>query len=115
MRAKRKETDPFYSTAAWKRLRAVVLERDRWQCVWCRRERRYIRDGAGRLIVPPATIVHHIVPLQTDRTLALEDSNLVSLCDYCHDKAHPEKHARAGQGERNPIPEIARSIRVERL
>ena len=113
--AKTKETDPFYSSGAWKAWRAEALKRDGYCCVWCRQAGRYARDRAGRLIPVPATMVHHKIPIEKDRSLALEFDNLVSLCDKCHDEAHPEKHAKAGQKVKDPIPEIAKGIRVERL
>ena len=53
-----KESDPFYHTAAWKRLRQVALMRDGGMCQDCMDR---MRAGIG---VKPnrATLVHHIIP-----------------------------------------------------
>ena len=41
-----------------------------------------------------AQTVHHIVHLEDDPSLALDEKNLISLCNACHNKAHPEKGGR---------------------
>ena len=112
-----KETLAFYGTAAWKRARQKALDRDLGLCVWCRQRGRYARDRKGRRVPVLATMVHHIQHLEDRPDLALDLNNLVSLCDRCHDEAHPEKHApHPPEGEgRDGIPEAARGIRVERL
>ncbi len=38
--------------------------------------------------VEPATQVHHIVPISVDPSLRLKWSNLMSLCDACHEAKH---------------------------
>lgn len=106
-----KETDPFYSTGVWKRARRDALDRDMGLCVWCRQAGRYAHDRKGRRVPVLATMVHHIKPLKEYPELALDLSNLVSLCDRCHDEAHPEKHMKNADA----MPEIARGIRVEKL
>jgi len=73
----------FYRSSAWKHKRVAILKRDKYQCRECRRY--------GR--ITEATTVHHIKHLDDCPELALTDSNLVSLCAVCHDKAHPEKAA----------------------
>lgn len=85
-----KESDPFYHKAAWKRLRAAALQRDQGMCQECMRR---LRAGYG--IRPRrATMVHHIEPVSERPDLALRLDNLVSLCDECHNRMHPEKGAR---------------------
>ena len=117
-----KETLSFYGTAAWKRARQQALDRDMGLCVWCRQRGRYARDRKGRRVPVLATMVHHIQHLEDRPDLALDLNNLVSLCDRCHDEAHPEKHALSGaarqlpqRGSRDDVPEVARGIRVERV
>lgn len=75
------DTDNFYHTKRWERVRASILRRDRYQCQHCRRY--------GRL--RQATTVHHIKHLEDNPELAFDPNNLVSLCAECHNKAHPEK------------------------
>ena len=105
-----KETNQFYGTAAWKAARQAALDRDMGLCVWCRARGRTARDRLGRRVPVLATMVH----LEDRPDLALDLGNLVSLCDRCHDEAHPEKR-------KAPAPSVLDSpaermgIRVERL
>lgn len=104
-----RETDPFYSTGAWKRIRRRALDRDHGYCVWCRRAGRKTIDRSGRPVPVRATMVHHIKPRREYPELALTLDNLVSLCDACHDEAHPEKH---GQEKREQQPTAAQLLGV---
>ncbi len=76
--------EDFYQSKAWKRKRGVILRRDGYRCQDCKRY--------GRM--RQATTVHHIKHLDQHPELALTNSNLVSLCDACHNKRHPEKGGR---------------------
>lgn len=108
-----KETDPFYTSSAWLKVRARALERDCGLCVWCRDAGRTTTDRHGRRLPVLASMVHHVKPRKAYPELELTLDNLVSLCNRCHDEAHPEKHAERKM--RDPVPEAARGIRVERL
>lgn len=70
-----------YSLKEWKSTRGMVLARDGDQCVICGN-----RDGLN---------IHHI---DTDPTND-DPSNLVTLCSFCHARAHAELH-RAGGADR---------------
>lgn len=109
-----RETDPFYTSGAWLRIRELALRRDGYRCVWCRRAGRSARDRRGRRVPVPATLVHHILPRSERPDLELTLDNLVSLCARCHDEAHPEKHAGLTQ-KKDAVPEIAKGIAVARL
>lgn len=75
-------TEEFYHTDAWKKKRKYILKkRDKERCQLCKRY--------GRMV--QATMVHHIKPLDEYPELGLVNSNLISLCDSCHNKQHPEK------------------------
>lgn len=63
----------FYSSTAWKKVRAMKRARDPL-CEDCSER------GVGTI----ATEVDHVVPLMVRRDLALELSNLRSLCSSCH-------------------------------
>jgi len=98
-----KESDPFYHTAAWKRIRAVALSRDHGMCQDC-----MDRFRAGYGIHPRrAVMVHHIIPIEERPDLALDLRNLRSLCNECHNREHPEKHK-----PRRPDPENKGKARV---
>jgi len=108
-----KTSDPFYRSPAWRRLRAVALERDPHICQDCLQQKRM----GARIRARRAVVVHHILPRETHPELALELTNLVSLCDACHNKRHPEKGGRSaaggqpGQGPK-PAPRGVRIIKV---
>ena len=65
----------FYHSVAWHKARELVLMRDRYQCVRCKR---------------PAEEVHHITRLSPDNikdiSITLNPDNLESLCGDCHKK-----------------------------
>lgn len=75
--------DTFYDSEDWHRKRKQILVRDKYQCTICRRYGKF-RD---------AKIVHHIKPLEEYPELALDDDNLTSLCQSCHNKVHQEKYS----------------------
>lgn len=65
----------------------MALQRDYYICQDCLAAKR-----RGEMIRPrSASVVHHILPRDKYPELALDLDNLVSLCDACHNKRHPEK------------------------
>lgn len=74
----------FYHTTAWKHKRKYILKRDHKACQICRSKGRY----------RAATTVHHKKHLRSNPELALDEDNLISLCNECHEKMHPEKHKK---------------------
>lgn len=71
----------FYKSKDWKHKRKQILERDNHECQWCKAKGEYSK----------ANTVHHIKSLDEHPGLALADDNLISLCEACHNRAHPEK------------------------
>lgn len=83
------KANPFYRSPAWRRLRAQALERDHYICQDC-----LARKQRGERLRPrQASVVHHIQPVKERPDRMLDIDNLVSLCDACHNKRHPEKGA----------------------
>lgn len=76
-----------YNAPRWRRLRAAVLRRDGYLCRYC------LRYGRRR----QATTVHHIKHADEHPELAYNADNLISLCEACHNKMHPEKAKNAGR------------------
>ena len=109
-----KERDPFYGTSRWLAARQQALDRDLGQCVWCRRARRYTIDRYGRRLPVLATMVHHIKPRKEYPELELVLENLVSMCDKCHDDAHPEKFLKQKK-EKPPTAAQLLGVRFEQL
>lgn len=73
-----KVTNPFYKGKRWITKRAKILRRDEYMC---QESKRY-----GKTVA--ATTVHHIYPLEYYPELALEDWNLISLCEKQHNAMH---------------------------
>ncbi len=101
-----KESLPFYHSAAWKRVRALAMQRDQGMCQDCMDR---LRAGYG--IKPNrAQMVHHIIPLEERPDLALDLNNLRSLCNECHNRQHPEKGRDRRQAKE--VPAGMRVIKV---
>lgn len=86
------QTDPFYLKRQWKKLRAYILKKDRYECQECKKRGRYSR----------ATIVHHVKHRDEYPELEMEEyyideqgvkqRNLISVCKNCHENVcHPER------------------------
>lgn len=71
----------FYKSSAWRRKRRKILARDNYECQVCKQEGRYNKG----------VVVHHIEHLEDRKDLALEDDNLLTVCEACHNRLHPEK------------------------
>ncbi|PFN60159.1 HNH endonuclease [Bacillus thuringiensis] len=78
-----KEAKKFYDSTAWRRCRELALIRDSYRCQECMKY--------DPLILVPADMVHHIKERSEYPELALTLDNLISLCNACHNKEHPEK------------------------
>ena len=85
-----KESDPFYHSKEWKRIRMDALMRDGGMCQDCMDKFR-----AGLIRKPRrAVMVHHIIPRSERPDLELVMDNLRSLCARCHEEHHPEKRSK---------------------
>ncbi len=72
----------------------LVLQRDNFLCI----------DHLKQNRIVPADMVHHIKELKDHPELALEPSNLVSLCFSCHEKYHDRsKSKKKRQKPKNTI------------
>lgn len=69
----------FYNSKSWQEVRAYVLHRDNYECVWCKEEGRVTTDDLE---------IDHIKELQDRPDLRLEVDNLRVLCKVCHNKRH---------------------------
>jgi 5-methylcytosine-specific restriction endonuclease McrA len=82
--------ESFYKSGRWKKKRRHILKRDGYLCQECKKY--------GRRVA--ATTVHHVKELELYPELAFDDDNLVSLCDACHNKKHPNKGGNKGERRR---------------
>lgn len=71
----------FYKSVEWIKKRKQILKRDNYECQKCKSFGKYHK----------AECVHHKKHLRKAPELALTDSNLISLCNVCHNEEHPEK------------------------
>lgn len=92
-----KEAIKFYQSKVWRLKREEILFRDNHMCQRC----------LEADILKAATVVHHKKHYKLFPELALEDDNLISLCNGCHNAVHPEK------GEKNrkkPLTKVADGV-----
>ena len=70
--------DIFYNSRTWRNKRKQILDRDNNECQICKKE--------GR--VSKADTVHHIKELKDYPELGLDNDNLISVCNSCHNIIH---------------------------
>ncbi|WHY75716.1 HNH endonuclease [Neobacillus sp. WH10] len=64
---------PFYNSKPWRFIRTEIYQREKGCCQKC-----------GRFVFGKDAHVHHIIPINDDPTLKLEENNLKLLCPKCH-------------------------------
>ena len=83
----------FYKSNAWHLARQIVIARDHGLCQNC--------GGVG-------TQVHHKIHLTPrnvdDPRIALNEENLVLLCDECHNKVHGRYSKQKFDSDGNLLP-----------
>lgn len=84
----------FYASSEWKTLRRACLERDHYECQWCREQ--------GKLTSQYDSIleIDHIKELEFYPELALDIDNLRTLCKDCHNKRHDRMNYRGNRRKR---------------
>lgn len=85
----------FYASTEWKKLRQQALERDHFECVWCK-ENGKVSDWSNSILE-----VDHIQELEYHPELAMEISNLRTLCKDCHNKRHNRMNYRSNNKNKN--------------
>lgn len=100
----KQQYDWFYRKPAWRKCRMIALERDNHLCQHCLEK----HD-----IFTPADVVHHIVYVETDFTLALQLDNLISLCHACHNKVHEEDEKRFGNTKKAKRQRMIESKKIK--
>ena len=73
----------FYTSASWKKACAAVWKRDKARCRRCDLRRSDALDMPFH--------IHHVVSF-ADRELRADPSNLVLLCEACHQFVHSNKN-----------------------
>ncbi len=88
----RSEAGDLRRKYAWTQKSLDIRERDKYLCRYCLAQGRIQTQNLS---------VHHIIPINEDKNLWLDDSNLITLCDSCHDKAERKEISR------NELKELA--------
>lgn len=86
--------DKFYNSRTWRNFRIKILQRDHYECQYCKAKK-------VRKIVR-ATHVHHVQELKDRPDLALEPDNLISLCHTCHEEVH-DRLAKANEARKKEV------------
>lgn len=95
----------FYIRSIWKNKRKHIIERDHCECQECK------RNGKVTIVKPKAkeksqrAYVHHIKHLRDYPELALEDSNLETLCFSCHELEHTDERHKFETGKNKFVNE----------
>lgn len=84
----------FYSSSEWKSLRQQCLERDNFECQWCKEQ--------GRVTTQYNSIleVDHMKELEKFPEFATDLDNLRTLCKDCHNKRHKRFNFRVSQNKK---------------
>ena len=72
----------------------------RWRSVWQRHQRQRLLSEFGGCQMCSATeslVIHHIVEVSRDPSLAFEESNILLLCADCHHDQHRNQDWQSGQ------------------
>lgn len=72
------DINKFYSEKKWIEIRNKVRQRDRKLCLFCLDENK----------IESVDVVHHIVPIKEDESLAYDMNNLICLCNKHHNLVH---------------------------
>lgn len=75
------KADRYRHTGEWKHTREHVLHRDRRLCLCCLAG----LEGTQTQFETRALSVHHIVPLNEDYSLRIDEENLITVCAYHHE------------------------------
>ncbi|MDR5659014.1 HNH endonuclease [Serpentinicella sp. ANB-PHB4] len=85
----------FYKSKEWRQTRQDVMKRDNYECQHCKKLVKYFKGEC----------VNHIEHLKDNPMRALDKDNLVTLCNFCHNKEHPEKLEKVDKKGKIDIPE----------
>ena len=90
--SKKKMTDKdrIRSSYEWQKKREEIKQRDRYVCQLCIRG----LQGTRKRYEHESLSVHHIIPLEENPENAMDDNNLITLCDMHHELAELGKIER---------------------
>jgi 5-methylcytosine-specific restriction endonuclease McrA len=74
----------FYKSRRWRNKRKQILKRDNNECQLCKAKGQFSKGE----------VVHHVKHLKDRPDLVLEDSNLMTVCNACHERLHPDRFGK---------------------
>lgn len=80
----KRKKDLFYSSVEWRKKRIEILEKNEYRCQICGKGIKDCHEN-GEYITKRTLTVDHIIPKNERPDLALDDSNLRCLCQFCHE------------------------------
>lgn len=84
------DADRFRRTKAWTDRSIQIRERDHYMCLCCKAQ----LAGTVRQIETEGLSVHHIVPVEEDYDLRLDEENLITVCSVHHEMCEREEITR---------------------
>ena len=72
------EWNEIYQSPYWDMARNYIISKQLGMCMICFIQGEYTEGD----------IVHHIIPLKDNKSLAFSESNLIFVCHHCHNKIH---------------------------
>ena len=82
------EIERFYTTRAWRKCRDALLKERGGLCEIC----------LSKGLIEPAVHVHHKKPITPENlsnpSITLDHSNLMALCEECHQAQHRKRRWR---------------------
>lgn len=82
----RNDKDKFRSSTAWKKKREEIKQRDLYCCRIC------LEQG---IVNNSHLHVHHIISLDSNFDMRLDNTNLISLCSDHHNRVHNGEFSQA--------------------
>ena len=83
----------FRRTTVWTNKSIDIRTRDKYMCLCCKAQ----LPGTVKQYNTSNLSVHHIVPIEEDYNLRLEDGNLMTVCDVHHEMCEAEQISRDTQ------------------
>ena len=83
----------FRRTTVWTNKIIDIRTRDKYMCLCCKAQ----LPGTVKQYNTSNLSVHHIVPIEEDYNLRLEDGNLMTVCDVHHEMCEAEQISRDTQ------------------
>ena len=103
--------DKFRRTMTWTNMSRRVRDRDHYMCLCCAAGI-CKDDGTLKTIEIENISVHHIIPLEEDYTLRLDETNLISVCGRHHEMCEKQLISRDKQRELVAISIKQREIKT---